>query len=157
MRREAKRPLLIGRVIVVFLSIFTKSQESSPFETMNSAHLSMCKKDGRPSVQKRWRTMAFSRVSTGDSVSDVGSLWSSIKEIEAPYVFDWEYTIAMDTMQGNWASSRGERKVSLVFSSCGRNLRYILELRRRCPFETGVCSVKSGNLSRYEGQLRNVN
>ena len=23
--------------------------------------------------------------------------------------------------------------------------------------ETGVCSVKSGHLSRYEGQLRNVN
>ena len=26
-----------------------------------------------------------------------------------------------------------------------------------CPFDTGVCSVKSGHLSRYEGQLRNVN
>ena len=35
---------------------------------MNSAHLSMCQKDVSPSVQKRWRTMAFSRVSTGDSV-----------------------------------------------------------------------------------------
>ena len=68
MRREAKRTLLVGRVILVFLSIFTKSQASSPFEAMNSAHLSMFKKDVRPSVQKRWRTMAFSRVSTGDSV-----------------------------------------------------------------------------------------
>ena len=67
--REAKRPLLVGTVILVFLSIFTKRQASSPFEAMNSAHLSMCQTDVRPSVQKRWRTMAFSRVSTGDSVN----------------------------------------------------------------------------------------
>ena len=68
MRREAKRPFLVGKVILVFLSIFTKSQASSAFEAMNSAHLLMCQKDVRPSVQKKWRTMAFSRVSTGDSV-----------------------------------------------------------------------------------------
>ena len=67
-RREAKCPLLIGRVILLFLSIFTTSQASSPFEAMNSAQLSMWQKDVRPSVQKRWRTMAFARVSTGDSV-----------------------------------------------------------------------------------------
>ena len=67
-RWEAKRPLLIGRVILVFLSILTKTQASSPFEAMNSAQLSMCQKDVRPSVQKRWRTMSFCRVSTGDSV-----------------------------------------------------------------------------------------
>ena len=85
------------------------------------------------------------------------TLLSSIKQIEAPYVFDWENAIALDTMQGNRASSLGERKVSWVFSSCGRNLGYILELQRGYPFETGVCSVKSGHLSRYEGQLRNVN
>ena len=54
--------------ILVFLSIFTKSHASSPFEAMNSAHLSMCQKDVRPSVQKRWRTMAFPRVATGDTV-----------------------------------------------------------------------------------------
>ena len=64
---EAKLPLLVGTVILVFLSIFTKSQASSPFETLNSAHLSKSQKDVRPSVQKRLRTMAFSRVSTGDS------------------------------------------------------------------------------------------
>ena len=66
--QEAKRPLLVGTFILVFLSIFTKGQASSPFDAMNSAHLSMCQKDVRPSVQKRWRTMAFSIVSTGDSV-----------------------------------------------------------------------------------------
>ena len=65
--REANLPLLFGKVILVFLSIFTKCQASSPFEALNSAHLSMSQMDVRPSVQKTLRTMAFSRVSTGDS------------------------------------------------------------------------------------------
>ena len=65
--REAKRPLLVGIVILVFLSIFMKGQASSPFEALNSVHLSNSQMDVRPSVQKRLRTMAFSRVSTGDS------------------------------------------------------------------------------------------
>ena len=65
--QQAKRPLLVVTVILVFLSIFTMSQASSPFEALNSAHLSKCQMDVRPSVQKRLRTKAFSRVSTGDS------------------------------------------------------------------------------------------
>ena len=65
--REAKHPLLVGTFILVFLSIFTKSQVSSPFEALNSAHLSKSQTDVRPSVQKRLRTVAFSRVTTGDS------------------------------------------------------------------------------------------
>ena len=65
--REAKRPLLVGSVILVFLSIFTKSQAWSPFEALNSAHLSKTQMDVRPSVQKRLRTMVLTRVSTGDS------------------------------------------------------------------------------------------
>ena len=87
MRREAKRPLLAGTVILVFLSIFTKSQASSPLESMNSAHLSMFQKDVRPSVQKSWRTMAFSRVSTGDSV--------------IPSSCEMKYEPAFKSMQGN--------------------------------------------------------
>ena len=65
--REGKRPLLGGTVMLVFLSIFTKSQASLPFEALNSVHLSKSQLDVRPSVQKRLKTMAFSRVSTGDS------------------------------------------------------------------------------------------
>ena len=65
--REAKLPLFVGTVILVFLSIFTKSLSSSPFEALNSAELSKSQLDVTPSVQKRLRTMAFSRVSTGDS------------------------------------------------------------------------------------------
>ena len=64
--REAKRPLLFCTATLVFLSIFTESQASSLFEALNSAHLSKSQMDVRPSVQKRLRTMAFSRVSTGD-------------------------------------------------------------------------------------------
>ena len=59
------------------------------------------------------------------------------------------------SLESGLISRRG--KSLMGFSSCGRNLGYILELRRGCPFETGVCSVKSGHLSRYEGQIRNVN
>ena len=66
--REAKLHLLVGTVLLVSLSIFMKSQASSPFEALNSAHLSKSQMDVRPSVQKRLRNMAFSRVSTGDSV-----------------------------------------------------------------------------------------
>ena len=65
--QEVKRPLLVGTIILVFLSIFSKSQASSPFEALNSVQLSKSQMDVRPSVQKRLRTMAFSRVSTGDS------------------------------------------------------------------------------------------
>ena len=65
--REAKCPLLVGTVILVFLSIFTKSQASSPFEALKPVHLSKSQMDVRPSVQRRLRTMAFFRVSTGDS------------------------------------------------------------------------------------------
>ena len=65
--REAKCPLLVGTVILIFLSIFTKSHASSLFEALNSVHLSKSQMDVRPSVQKTLRTLAFSRVSTRDS------------------------------------------------------------------------------------------
>ena len=72
-------------------------------------------------------------------------------------MFDWENAIALDTMQGNRASSRRE----------GLSLMGFLELRQ----EPGVYSrvtaglfirnsslfIEVRNLSRYEGQLRNVN
>ena len=69
---EPKLPLLVSTVILVFLSIFRKSQASSPFEALNLAHLSKSQMDMRASLQKRLRTMAFSKVSTGDS--DIPSL-----------------------------------------------------------------------------------
>ena len=40
-------------------------------------------------------------------------------------MFDWENAIALDTVQGNRASSPTEGKVSWVFSSFGRNMVYM--------------------------------
>ena len=85
------------------------------------------------------------------------TLWGSIKKIEAPYVFNWEYDIALHEMQENQASSPSEGYVSWDFSSCGRNVGYILELQQGWPFETPLCSEKSGLLSSYDGHLRNLN
>ena len=72
-------------------------------------------------------------------------------------MFDWEHGIALHAMQGNRTSSPGEGDVSWDFSSCGRNLGYILELQRGWPLETPLGSVKSGLLSSYDGHLRNLN
>ena len=57
----------------------------------------------------------------------LGTLWCSIRKIEAPYLFDWENGIALHAMQGNRASFPSEGDVSYDFSSCGRNLGYIRE------------------------------
>ena len=87
----------------------------------------------------------------------LGTVWCSTKKIEDPYVFNWENWIALHAMQGNRASFPIEGDVSYDFSSCGRNLGYIRELQRGWPFETPLCSAKSGLLCSYEGQLRNLN
>ena len=87
----------------------------------------------------------------------LGILFSSIREIEVPYVFDWEHGTPQHERQWNRASSCGEWEVSWVFSSCGRHLVYILELRRGRPFETRVCSAKLGRLSSYDGHFWKLN
>ena len=87
----------------------------------------------------------------------LGTLWSSIKQIESPYMFDFKHGIALHAIKGNQASIRDKGKVSWVFLSCGRNLGYILELWWGSPFETRISSVKSGVLSSYDGHLRNLN
>ena len=66
-RHKTEVHFLVGTVILGFLSIFKKSQVSSPFEALNSAHLSRCQSDVRPLVQMSLTPRAFSRVSTGDS------------------------------------------------------------------------------------------
>ena len=85
------------------------------------------------------------------------TLCSSIKQIKAPYLFDWEQGIALHAMQGNQASCLSERQVSWFFSSCGGNLGYVLELWRGKPLKTFVCSSTSGLLSSYDVHLRNLN
>ena len=87
----------------------------------------------------------------------LGTLWCSIKKIEAPYMFDWEYRIALHAMQGNRASFPSKGDVSYDFSSCSKNLGYIGELQRGWPFETPLFSAKSGLWCSYEGHLRKLN
>ena len=42
----------------------------------------------------------------------LGTLWRSIKKIEAPYVFDWDHGIALHPMQGIRASFTAKGDVS---------------------------------------------
>ena len=66
-RQETEVHCLVGTVILGFLSIFKKSQASSPYEALNSVWLSRGQSDVTPPVQMRRTPTAFSRVSTGDS------------------------------------------------------------------------------------------
>ena len=66
-RQETKAQFLVGTIILGFLSIFKKSQASSPFDSLKSVCLLGCQRDLIPPIKMRRRTMAFSRVSTRDS------------------------------------------------------------------------------------------
>ena len=66
-RQETEVHFLVGTVILGFLSIFKKSQASSPYEALNSMCFSRVQRDVRPPVQMWRNSTAFSRVSTGDS------------------------------------------------------------------------------------------
>ena len=66
-RQEREFHFLVGTLILVFLSIFKKSQVSSPYEVLNSVCLSRVQRDVRHPVQMRQPPRAFSRVSMGDS------------------------------------------------------------------------------------------
>ena len=79
------------------------------------------------------------------------------QKIKAPYLFDWENGFVLHAVQGNRASFPSEGDISYDLSCCGRNLGYICELQRGWPFETPLCSAKSGLLCSYEGHLRNLN
>ena len=66
-RQETEVHFLVATVILGFLSIFKKSQASSPYEALNSVCLSRGQRDVRHPVQMRRTPTAFARVSTGDS------------------------------------------------------------------------------------------
>ena len=66
-RWETKGPFLVSTEILGFQSIFKKSQASSAFEALNSVCILRYQSDVIPPIQMRRRTMAFSRLSTGDS------------------------------------------------------------------------------------------
>ena len=72
-------------------------------------------------------------------------------------MFDWEHGIALYPMQGIQGSFPAEGDVSWDFTSCSRNLGYILELQWGWPFKTPRGSAKSGFLSSLDGHLRKLN
>ena len=45
----------------------------------------------------------------------LGTLWSSIKQIKVPYMFDWEHEIVLHAMQGNRASFQVELGYTKLF------------------------------------------
>ena len=57
----------------------------------------------------------------------LGNLWSSIKEVKPPFMFDVEHGIALEAMQGNQALSCIEDGILWFYSSCGRKLVVPLE------------------------------
>ena len=89
-RQQTKAHFLVGTVILGFLSIFKKSQASSPFEALNSVCLSRCQGDMIPPVQMTRRTTAFSMVSKGDS--------------DTPSFCDMKHEPKFKPLQGNPAS-----------------------------------------------------
>ena len=67
MRQETEFFFLFDTVILGLLSIFKKSQASSPYEAFNSVCLLKGHRDVRPPVQMTLNPTAFSRFSTRDS------------------------------------------------------------------------------------------
>ena len=88
-RQETEVHFLFGTVILGLLSIFKKSQASSPYEALNSVCLSRGQRDVNPPVQMRRRPTTFSRVSTG--YSDIPSSCEMKDEPE------------LKPLEGNWA------------------------------------------------------
>ena len=66
-KQETAVHFLVGTVILGFLSIFKKSQASSPLEALNSVCLPRCQRDVITPVQMRGRSRAFSRDLRRDS------------------------------------------------------------------------------------------
>ena len=89
MRQETKAHFLVGIVILGFLSIFKKSQASSAFEALKSVCLSRYQSDVNSPIHMRRRTIAFSRVTTGDS--------------DIPSSCDMKHEPEFKTLQGNQA------------------------------------------------------
>ena len=126
--QETECCFLVVTVILGFISIFKKSQVSTPFEALNSAYLSRCQRDVKPPVQMRRVPRAFSRVSTGDS-----DICSSCEMKDEP---------AFKPLQGNLACFR------VRASRCPFHLRQQIQGPSHIPIAKGSlllrCLLKVG-------------
>ena len=106
MRQETKAHFLVGTVIWGFLSIFKKSQVSSPFEALNSMCHSRYQSDVIPPIQMRRRTLAFSRVSTGDS-----GIPSSCEMQHEPEFKPLQGSLALFSVRVSWGPFQLRQKI----------------------------------------------
>ena len=92
LRRETQGPFPVATGIFEFLSIFKRSQASSPVEACNSPFLWRCQRDVKPPVEMRRGTRALSRVSTGHS--------------DIPSCCERKHRLEFESLQGNQALPR---------------------------------------------------
>ena len=83
--------------------------------------------------------------------SDLRTVSTSIKQVEAPDMFQGAHGIALHAVQGNRASSRLEGEVPGCFPICGGDLWDIFELWWGWPFKRRVCSATWGLQSNNKG------
>ena len=84
MRQENKIHFLVGTVILGVLSIFSKSQASSPSEALNSVCLSRGQRDVRTPVQMRGTPTSYSSVFTAHSDMPSSCEMKDEPEFKAP-------------------------------------------------------------------------
>ena len=150
--------------ILGFISIFRRSQASSPFEALNSACLSSCQSDRRPPAMMRRGTRAFSRVSTEDSDIPASRemkdehAFNHCRELQ-PYFESGHASLRLETQRlipvatgilgflsifkRNQASSPFEALNSTCLSSCQRDVRPHVDKRWGTRSFSRVCTGHS--------------
>ena len=86
-RQETELHFLVDTVILGFLSIFKKSQASSPYQALNSVCLSRGQRDVRPPVQMSLGPRAFS--------------WDCTEDSDLPLSCEMKDEPALKPLQGN--------------------------------------------------------
>ena len=92
LRRETQGPFPVAAGILEFLSIFKRSQASSPVEACNSTFLLRYQRGVKPPLVMKRGTRALSSDSRGDS--DIPSCWER------------KHRLAFESLQGNHALPR---------------------------------------------------
>ena len=89
-RRGTQGPFPVAPEIMGFLSIFKRSQASSPFGALKSACVSSSQREVRPPIEMTQGPRTLSRVSTGHS--DIPASFEGFKPLQEP---------AFKPLQGN--------------------------------------------------------
>ena len=137
LRKEIQGPFPVATGILEFLSIFKRSQASSPVEACNSVFLLRCQMGVEPPVVIRRGTRALSRVSIGDP--------------GYPPCWERKHGLAFESLQGNHALPR------VRVTRCPFHLRQQIQgpshipiaersLLLRCVWKVGIAlELKPGN------------